>query len=1408
MADLTRLRRLSLAKALHLVNLLKLSAAAPKRGAILAISAAVGITIALATLLTPMQLRAGGFPSGASTLPLLAGRGDDLACNQGDWVHCPNAQGGLAANKYHAYFVEIPAGTGNLTLQIFDADIGAAAGEAALGRDTAVATAAQAVQYSLRNPAGAVQVVRFDRGNGVAVVGATTTGIATAAGVGVSCSTAATTTADNAWCTLITVTNPAAGHWEFRAASVTGTPIHYIGLRAQDTSGSRDLNVYARSFIHYGNQNVNAGRIYNGSNAFYPYVTEGCQLRAADFDSDDEAAESIRYRSRTGTVDQTYTEAAGDISGNDAWNDELLTFTSAQSASQYGIWLNEVTSGTNSNHITPWLGSELSTASPPTSQPQGSADRGTPVIAGESYRLYFPNNSGAAPTKPFVEQRLSFVSGTTPPTAGSQSIYRVTLSAVNPTPYPIDFADNASNDLVISLVPNDIPNTGAGRRDFSYVNPSFVTTCGSIVAEPANSADNAVIEWNPGTIPANTSCTAEYQVRLTPGTADTAGTVVPLAGNGATDGTLGRFLDETDTRFVFGPLCTLSLTVGTPVVVPVTLSRFAASLGSNGALNVEWGTDSEAGSISFNLYSGDSAGTRRLLNLKIIAARGGNTLEATDYSAQLFGYDGKPLWIEEVADGGKSTLFGPFQPNQPTGTRQNRTRINWAPTRQALASERVQALANAVDDEARLRVAYDGAFRVRFEDIAATGLDWAGADSAQLALHVDGEAQNIAIDGGAIWGPGSALRFLGKARTDSLYTRERIYQLRRNDASAQPMSSVRPVQLPPVLTDEYRRTAIANPNNAWSFAAPIADPWYAFSLTRVGAQRPTQGLNFNAPNRVSAEDAVLRVSLWGGLNYEDGPDHRVLVDINGRVLADDRFDGIGARLLDRVLAADEWQSGDNTVNFTLEDSGFETDRVHIESVELDYRAQLRAESDRLAHGNSAADQPDTDSLFANGLGDAGQECTGSADCTGYRASDFQSPSILVYRQRDARVEQIVAAAQSSGGGYAINYGGDQRGGDRYVLSTLAAHRLPIVERVRPVVNLFAGAADYLAIAPAFMLDALEPLLAARRADGLTARAVAVEDIYPQFGDGSSDPEALRRFVQAAQSELGTRYLLIAGGDTYDYFNYTGANSVSLVPTFYRATHPIIRYGATDVPYGDTDGDGRLDIAVGRLPARNVLELQRLVAKTLQMNVSGTLPALLVADQPGVETDFGSVSDQFELSADSAYRAARAAPERVFLTAGGDIAAARSQMFSTINGGRQWVSYYGHGSPIGWTYAGLLLASDVSGGQFTNTGSPFLTTMWGCWGGFFVDPFYQGLSHALLVGSDAGAGVVIAASGLTETVNDERFAALLVPAMTTPGARLGDAFRNAQNQFSTQNPEARDVSMGMLLLGDPGLRLMQ
>ncbi len=1356
-------------------------------------------------LLVASGAAAGGFPSGASTLPLLLSRGTDLACNQGDFVQCPPPAGdiGLAANKYHSYFVEVPPGTGNLTIELFDADAGAGAGEAAAGRDTVAATLAQSTQYSVLNPAGTAQAVRYARGNSVSASGGVTTGLATAAGAGVSCTTVGNTTGDNAWCPILIVTNPASGHWEIRVQAVNGSGLNYYGVRARDTATSRDLNVYARSYLHYGNQNVQAGRVYSGSNAFFPYVTEGCQLRAADFDSDDDAGESIRYASRTLLFDQTLTEAANDLSGNNVWNDELLTFTTNTDAREYGIWRNECTATlTNSNHVTPWLGSEMSTASPPTAQPQGGSDRGTSAVtSGESYRLYFPTSTGAAPQKPWVEQHLVAVNAGTTPTAGQSATYQVSVIVANPSNFPITFGTVAA-EQVTSTIPAD---TGAGTtlRNYGYVAGSFSasTGCGTATTPAANASGNVV--WNPGTVAANSICSATYQMSLALGSAVANGTVVPMTGV-TTAGTTAVFLDETNTRFVFGPLCALQVTVGTAVAVPVTLSYFdARSLGDD-RLDVRFRTATEAGTVGFTLLEGATAASARPLTDGSISAQGVRSLRNHDYQLTVSGFHGGSLWLQEDAGSARPLRHGPFVVGQAAGRETLPAAIDWRTSRAerlAAAAATDQTARSSGGREVELRVARDGAYRVRYEDLLAAGSDWSGVAADRIALTANGVPVPIAVDGAATFGPGSAIRFIGLARRGSLYTDDTVYVL--SDA---PTQALRMGRIAPATPSSYRSSADRKlevaPNNLWDFASPLPDPWYALELYRNGNSYPTAQLSLPLNGLDAGVDAVLRLTMWGGIDQADvGGDHALTVTVNGQPLVQaDRFDGISPRYLDRSVPAALLHDGINSVGLALEPNGLSFDSVVVDGATLVYRGHLQAQNDRLDFQSAGAETGDA--LFGDGFGDERVEC--QAGCTGYQADGFGSLPASVYRVRGAGVDELPTSASS---GTTLRFAGSEEPADRYLAASTTAHLLPAIRLARPPVDLFAGAATWLAIGPASVLPALQPLLAARRNRGLAARAVAIEDVYAQFGDGAADPEAVRRFIRQAAAELGTHYVVLAGGDTYDYKNYGGAGSVSLVPTFYRQTYPIVHYGPTDVPYGDLDGDGRLDLAVGRLPARNGPEMALLVSKTLAYEASPTTARpLFAADQSGNGVDFGVGSDAFIGMLDPAFVASRPPADKVYLGSAASTQAARDAFFADLSGGRGLVSYYGHSFPSGWTFNGLLDVGDVQAGLIHNSAAPMIVTQWGCWGAFFVDPQYSTLAHGLLVARPDGAFAGIGATALTDSSDDEAFAAQLLPRLSSAGTTVGDALQQSQSAFAATHPEGRDISLGTVLLGDPALVL--
>lgn len=110
-----------------------------------------------------------------------------------------------------------------------------------------------------------------------------------------------------------------------------------------------------------------------------------------------------------------------------------------------------------------------------------------------------------------------------------------------------------------------------------------------------------------------------------------------------------------------------------------------------------------------------------------------------------------------------------------------------------------------------------------------------------------------------------------------------------------------------------------------------------------------------------------------------------------------------------------------------------------------------------------------------------------------------------------------------------------------------------------------GPERYVAVVPPKLRQAIEPLLAHRRAEGLDVRVV---DASQGFG-----------VVRRAVTDLDPRYLLLVG-------------DVDLVPAFEAAE------ATTDRPWGDHDGDGLPEAAVGRIPSSDPAAVARVVARTI------------------------------------------------------------------------------------------------------------------------------------------------------------------------------------------------------------------
>ena len=169
-------------------------------------------------------------------------------------------------------------------------------------------------------------------------------------------------------------------------------------------------------------------------------------------------------------------------------------------------------------------------------------------------------------------------------------------------------------------------------------------------------------------------------------------------------------------------------------------------------------------------------------------------------------------------------------------------------------------------------------------------------------------------------------------------------------------------------------------------------------------------------------------------------------------------------------------------------------------------------------------------------------------------------------------------------------------------------------------------ADYVLVAPRAFLDAAQPLLDRRQAQGLSTFAASLEEIASSFGGGQVSAEAIRDFLSFAYHQWrrpSPRYVLLLGDANYDPRHFNPVSQPSPMPFLLQRTSYI--WTASDPALVALNGDDILpDLAIGRLPATTVEQAQTMVGKILDweaqgQNLDGT--AALVADNPDLAGDF-------------------------------------------------------------------------------------------------------------------------------------------------------------------------------------------
>jgi hypothetical protein len=375
--------------------------------------------------------------------------------------------------------------------------------------------------------------------------------------------------------------------------------------------------------------------------------------------------------------------------------------------------------------------------------------------------------------------------------------------------------------------------------------------------------------------------------------------------------------------------------------------------------------------------------------------------------------------------------------------------------------------------------------------------------------------------------------------------------------------------------------------------------------------------------------------------------------------------------------------------------------------------------------------------------------------------------------------------------------------DHRYLVTASVLRPSVKRRAPSTLKSPANQADYLLVAPAVFLPAVQPLLDFRQAEGLATRAVALEEVYEQFGHGEASPQAIKAFLAYAYHSWASpsvRYVLLVGDASYDPKNYLGTGTKDWLPGYPVVTSYI--QTVSDPAYASVNGNDMLpDIAIGRLPAASVAEAMALVQKVLDFeNGGGTFggSAVLVADN---EDEAG----RFELDADDVAATVLASrnPQKIYYSVEG-FASTHAKIIQAFDDGVSLMNYIGHGSTTNWATEGFLKIQDVAA-LSPQPQQPLLLTM-NCLNGFFHFPGLNSLAEAFLKAQ--GKGVVAAFSPTGLSVNDPAHVfhkAVLQEVVSGSHARLGDAVLAAQAAYA-QSGNLPELLSIYHLFGDPAQRI--
>jgi Peptidase family C25 len=676
---------------------------------------------------------------------------------------------------------------------------------------------------------------------------------------------------------------------------------------------------------------------------------------------------------------------------------------------------------------------------------------------------------------------------------------------------------------------------------------------------------------------------------------------------------------------------------------------------------------------------------------------------------------------------------------------------------------RVDADAHSRGVARRLLTRERGLYRVRFEDLFGTAARPVRSESLRLSRLGQTVAFHLEPDG-ALFARGSSLYFLGEGASANPYGDVAVYELDLGSGGeTMPVLSPAPTNSQPVSF--YRQTVSREENVYYQAALVDAPDVWLWDLLFAPVSKSYSFTISALALASTVEPAHLSVWLQGVSDLDGSPDHHLRLSVNGTFLAESSLDGKSALTMTAEIPPGLLHDGDNSLEIeNVGDTGVSYSMVMLDRFEVTYPRSVVLNDDALE-------------------------------------GTFSSPGSV---HLDPGAAVLVLDTTGTAPRWLGSASFEVEPGHRYLVVSRPAVLRPEVATVPPSrLADTRNQADYLVIGPQAFLDTVEPLLALRRSQGLSSRAVSIEDVYSAFGFGESRPQALRDFLAFAfhsWKKPAPRYAVLLGDATYDFKDYLHTGVRNQVPPFIIKTSFL--WTASDSAFAAVNGDDILpDLAIGRLPAADHDQARDMVQKILDFESSGSLfsgPTVLVADNPDDAGNFEAHADEIAATLLSGRDTRKIYLSRL----GPDVA--RNQIRQAFDDGAVLWSYLGHGGIQLWAQEDIFDTTQLSS-LSPQSRQPLLLT-WNCLNGYFLFPYFDSLAEALVKAPDKGAIATFSPSGLSLDEPAHLYHRLfLQEILSRRHRRLGDALLEAQSRYADSSafPELLQI---YLLLGDPALTL--